>query len=65
MKQEMMGDAMEEVLDTGDVDAEADKIYGQIWDDINVDYENDSTPIAMQGLSSGGVKASGVQNKNL
>lgn len=65
MKQEMMGDAMEEVLDTGDVDAEADKIYSQICDDINIDYENDSTPIAMQGLSSGAVKASGVENKNL
>eukprot|EP00343_Euplotes_focardii_P001769 CAMPEP_0205799318 /NCGR_PEP_ID=MMETSP0205-20121125/538_1 /ASSEMBLY_ACC=CAM_ASM_000278 /TAXON_ID=36767 /ORGANISM="Euplotes focardii, Strain TN1" /LENGTH=115 /DNA_ID=CAMNT_0053060409 /DNA_START=421 /DNA_END=768 /DNA_ORIENTATION=- len=65
MKQEMMGDAMEEVLDTGDVDAEGDKIYGQICDDINVDYENDAGPISMGHLGSGGVAASKVDNKNL
>ena len=65
MKQEMMGDAMEEILDTGDVDADANKIYSQIWDDINIDYENESMPVAMGGLSSGAVKNSGVENKNL
>jgi charged multivesicular body protein 2A len=65
MKQEMMGDVMEEVLDTGDVDADANKIYSQICDDINVDYENDAGPISMGHLGSGGVKNSGVENKNL
>ena len=65
MKQEMMGDAMEDVLDTGDVDAEGEKIYSQICDDINVDYENDAGPISMGHLSAGGVSAGGVQNKNL
>lgn len=65
MKQEMMGDAMEDVLDTGDVDTEADKIYAQICDDINVDYENASGPIAMQNLGAGGVAAHNVENKKL
>ena len=65
MKQEMMGDAMEDVLDTGDVDNEADKIYSQICDDINVDYENDAGPISMGNLGAGGVKAGGVQNKDI
>ncbi|CAI2380328.1 unnamed protein product [Moneuplotes crassus] len=65
MKQEMMGDAMEDVLDTGDVDTEADKIYGQICDDINVDYENDAGPIAMGALGAGGMKSNNVENKNL
>ena len=65
MKQEMMGDAMEEVLDTGDVDAESDKIYAQICDDINVDYENDAGPISMQNLGSGSVANKNVENKNM
>lgn len=65
MKQEMMGDAMEEVLDTGDVDADANKIYAQICDDINVDYENDAGPISMGNLGAGGVKNANVENKKL
>ena len=65
MKTEMMGDAVEEAIDTGDVDAEGEKIYGQICDDINVDYENDAGPISMQNLGAGGVKAGGIKNNNL
>ena len=65
MKQEMMGDAMEEVLDTGDVDAEGEKIYSQICDDINVDYENDAGPISMGKLGAGGVSAGGIKNNDV
>ena len=65
MKTEMMGDAVEEAIDTGDVDAEGEKIYSQICDDINVDYENDAGPISMQNLGAGGVKAGGIKNNNL
>ena len=65
MKQEMMGDAMEGALDTGDVDTEADKIYSQICDDINVDYQNEAGPISMGALGAGSATASNVQNKNM
>lgn len=65
MKQEMMGDAMEDVLDTGDVDGEAEKIYSQICDDINVDYQNESGPIAMGKLGAGGVHNKNVENRDM
>ena len=65
MKQEMMGDAMEDVLDTGDVDGEADKIYAQICDDINVDYQNEAGPISMGKIGAGGVAAKNVENRDM
>jgi charged multivesicular body protein 2A len=65
MKQEMMGDAMEDVLDTGDVDADAEKIYSQICDDINVDYQNEAGPISMGKLGAGGVHNKNVENRDM
>ena len=64
MKQEMMGDAMEDVLDTGDVDQESEKIYHQICDDINVDYENETGPLSMNNLGAGQAKSQNIENKN-
>ena len=42
LKQEMMEDALEMGLDTGDVGADADVIYSKICDEIGVDYQNEN-----------------------
>ena len=42
MRQEMMEEALEMGLDTGEVGADADTIYSQICDEIGVEYSNDN-----------------------
>jgi division protein CdvB (Snf7/Vps24/ESCRT-III family) len=41
MQQEMMNDAIDAGMDTGNDEEEADKIYGQICDEIGVDINEE------------------------
>ena len=61
MKQELMEEAMDVGLDGGEVGADGEQIYGQICDEIGVEYQNEG---AMPGgaLSSG--VGAGTQNVN-
>ena len=65
VKNDMMENAIDEAMETGDIDADSNKIYEQVCDEVGVDAQNESGPVSMNKLGNEEVKANGVQYKDL